>query len=233
MAVAVFNGKNKKENCYHYMLRQIQIIHENSRKEIRSQVNKVTEAGLSNLEVTQNSVDELVRITDEMTDIVSSSSSAVEEMVSSIHSIEDTINKSFDTTGRLDGATSAGQTDLDEVGRLVGLVEQSSGGLAEMSRVIQSISAQSKDMKSVIDSAFEKTVSTRTEFENIVRLSAEVKDMGLQIKTSVSEQTAGNRMILDAIVKLKDCEAKVKQASVRVHEATAQVQGVIRDFVLD
>ncbi|MBO8451029.1 MAG: 4Fe-4S binding protein, partial [Spirochaetes bacterium] len=279
MAVAVFNGKNKKENCYHYMLRQIQIIHENSRKEIRSQVNKVTEAGLSNLEVTQNSVDELVRITDEMTDIVSSSSSAVEEMVSSIHSIEDTINKSFDTTGRLDGATSAGQTDLDEVGRLVGLVEQSSGGLAEMSRVIQSISAQTnllamnaaieaahagesgkgfsvvaaeirklaensgreakkiagvvKDMKSVIDSAFEKTVSTRTEFENIVRLSAEVKDMGLQIKTSVSEQTAGNRMILDAIVKLKDCEAKVKQASVRVHEATAQVQGVIRDFVLD
>lgn len=124
------------------MLRQIQIIHENSRKEIRSQVNKVTEAGLSSLEVTQNSVDELVRITDEMTDIVSSSSSAVEEMVSSIHSIEDTINKSFDTTGRLDGATSAGQTDLDEVGRLVGLVEQSSGGLAEMSRVIQSISAQ-------------------------------------------------------------------------------------------
>lgn len=279
MAVAVFNGKNKKENCYHYMLRQIQIIHENSRKEIRSQVNKVTEAGLSNLEVTQNSVDELVRITDEMTDIVSSSSSAVEEMVSSIHSIEDTINKSFDTTGRLDGATSAGQTDLDEVGRLVGLVEQSSGGLAEMSRVIQSISAQTnllamnaaieaahagesgkgfsvaaaeirklaensgreakkiagvvKDMKSVIDSAFEKTVSTRTEFENIVRLSAEVKDMGLQIKTSVSEQTAGNRMILDAIVKLKDCEAKVKQASVRVHGATAQVQGVIRDFVLD
>ena len=88
-------------------------------------------------------------------------------------------------------------------------------------------------MKSVIDSAFEKTVSTRTEFENIVRLSAEVKDMGLQIKTSVSEQTAGNRMILDAIVKLKDCEAKVKQASVRVLEATAQVQGVIRDFVLD
>ena len=142
MAIAIFNGKNKKENCHHFLLSQVNSMHEKLQAEIKQTISTVTDATLQNLDETKDGVNELARITGDMSNIVASSSSAIEEMIGNIISIENTIQKSVEAVNNLDIATNAGETNLSEVSNLVEKIEQGSEGLEEMSNVIQQIAEQ-------------------------------------------------------------------------------------------
>ena len=241
-------------------------------------IKKDTNTTLQNLDQTKEGVNELAKITGDMTNIVASSSSAIEEMIGNIISIEQTIQKSVDAVNNLDHATSAGESNLSDVSSLVEKIEQSSEGLEEMSKVIQQISEQTNllamnaaieaahagesgkgfavvadeirklaensgteakkiadvlaEIKKMIDEAYEGTVSTQKECENIVKRSSEVKAMELEIKNAISEQNNGGKLILDAVSKLKDSEQAVAEASKELLATEQRVRDTIRSLSL-
>ena len=278
MAIAIFNNKNKKENCHHFLLSQVSSLHDSFQAEMKSSINNVTNSTLQNLDETRDGVNELTRITKDMSNIVSSSSSAIEEMIGNIMSIETTIKKSVEAVEQLDIATVAGESNLSEVSTLVEKIEEKSQGLEEMSNVIQQISEQTNllamnaaieaahagesgkgfavvadeirklaensgteakkiadvlaEIKKMIDDAYEGTVSTKKEFDNILKGSSEVKTMELEIKDAIAEQNNGGKLILQAVSKLKDSEQAVVVASKQLAETEERVREAIRSLAL-
>ena len=143
MAVAIYNGINKKENCHHYLMNENVKVHERILSEkIKETIKEVSNVSVTKLEENETNVDSLVNQTKAMREIVEDSSSAVEEMISNINSITSTLQKTSVAVQELENATSIGNTNLLDVTKLVGNIEQDSQGLVEMSKMIQSIASQ-------------------------------------------------------------------------------------------
>ena len=139
MALAIFNGKNKVQNCHHYVLKKA---NEDHTVELNAAIRKVTSESISMLEVAKNNIISLSDVTENMSATVSDSSSAVEQMIKAIQSIYTIIDKNFVIVNDLENATGIGRTNLQEVTNLVGEIEKESKQLVEMSKVIGQISSQ-------------------------------------------------------------------------------------------
>jgi hypothetical protein len=230
MAIAIFNGKNRKENCSRYLVQQVNVMHDNFQKEMKSSINNVTNSTLQNLDETKAGVNELARITGDMSNIVASSSSAIEEMIGNIISIENTIQKSVDAVNNLDLATNAGETTLSEVSNLVEKIEQGSEGLEEMSNVIQQIAEQTNmlAMNAAIEAAHAGEAGKgfavvadeiRKLAENSGTEAKKIADVLAQIKQMIDdayEGTVSTQKEFEVIIKrsneVKAMELEIKDA---------------------
>ncbi|MBR1910955.1 MAG: hypothetical protein IJ828_01220 [Treponema sp.] len=139
MAVAIFNGLNRRENCHHYVLHIANKEHE---QKIYETVNSITKESVGLLEGTRRNVESLSDVTNKMSQNVATSSSAIEEMVSNISSINSIVDSNFKIVNELEAATQSGRTRLTEVDSLVGAIEKESSALMEMSGSIQKIASQ-------------------------------------------------------------------------------------------
>ena len=139
MALAIFNGKNKPQNCHHYVLQKL---HEDHSVELNAAIQKVTGESISLLEGAKSNIASLTEVTGKMSDNVSNSSSAIEEMIKTISSINKIIDNNFVIVNDLENATNIGRENLQEVTGLVGEIEKESKQLVEMSKVIGQISSQ-------------------------------------------------------------------------------------------
>ena len=139
MALAIFNGKNKPQNCHHFVLKKV---NEDHTVELNTAIRKVTGESISMLEVAKGNIISLSDVTEKMSVTVSDSSSAVEQMIKAIQSIYAIIDKNFVIVNDLENATGIGRTNLQEVTGLVGEIEKESKQLVEMSKVIGQISSQ-------------------------------------------------------------------------------------------
>lgn len=142
MAIAIFNGVNKPEHCHYYVIGQMNTMHDEFEGQLRSSINGVTQQSVGRIEDTQKSISSLVQVTDIMSQNVASSSSAIEEMIGTIHSINGVLEKNFHAVTELEGATEIGKKNITEVMGIVNELERSSKGLTEMSRMIDQIAAQ-------------------------------------------------------------------------------------------
>ena len=143
MAIAIFNGINKKENCHHYLMNENVKVHERELSErIKETIREVSNVSVTKLEENETNVGSLVNQTKVMGEIVITSSSAIEEMIRNINSITSTLEKTSNVVEELEDATANGKANLVDVTSLVAGIEQDSKGLVEMSKMIQSISSQ-------------------------------------------------------------------------------------------
>ena len=142
MAVAIYNGLNRPENCTHYTNILKDIMNEQHQKEVKQSVRKVVETGSEKLTENGRDVQTLATAARDMTESVSTSSSAVEEMIANINSINSILEHNAESVGLLDGATRKGMTGIENVAELVSKIEENSNGLSEMSSVIQKIASQ-------------------------------------------------------------------------------------------
>lgn len=142
MAVAIYNGLNKPENCTHYMEFELKLEHENHRKDVRDSIQKVVDTSTDRLSENKNQVDALVSASRNMVDSVETSSSAIEEMIANINSINTILAQNAESINLLESATEKGQTNINNVAKLVTEIEQNSKGLSDMSDVIQEIASQ-------------------------------------------------------------------------------------------
>ncbi len=139
MALAIFNRKNKPTNCHHYVMDKL---NEDHSAELNAAIQKVTGKSISLLDGAKNNITSLSVVTEKMSDNVSDSSSAIEQMLKSISSINKIIDNNFTIVNELENATNIGRTNLQEVTGLVGEIEKESKQLVEMSKVIGQISSQ-------------------------------------------------------------------------------------------
>lgn len=142
MAVAIYNGLNHPENCTHYTNILKDIMNEQHQDEVKRSVRKVVEAGAEKLTENGRDVQTLATAARDMTESVSTSSSAVEEMIANINSINSILEHNAESVGLLDEATRKGMTGIENVAELVSKIEENSNGLSEMSSVIQKIASQ-------------------------------------------------------------------------------------------
>ena len=139
MAVAIFNGLNRKENCHHYVLYLVNKEHD---QKISETVSSITKESIKLLEGTKTNVESLTKVTETMTQNVAASSSAIEDMVSNISTINNIVDTNFKIVNELEDATQTGRTKLTEVDKLVGDIEKESSALMKMSSSIQKIASQ-------------------------------------------------------------------------------------------
>ena len=139
MALAIFNGKNKPQNCHHYVLKKAT---ENHAEELNKKAREITLESVAMLEETRGNVGSLTQVTNRMIQNVSDSSASIEQMLKNISSINTIIDANFNIVNELEDATNIGRTNLQEVTALVGDIEKESKQLVEMSKVIGQISSQ-------------------------------------------------------------------------------------------
>lgn len=139
MAKAIFNGKNKPQNCHHFVLKTAK---ENHNEELAKRAREITLESVAMLEETRGNVSALTQVTQRMSQNVSDSSSSIEQMLKNISSINKIIDTNFVIVNDLENATNIGRTNLHEVTNLVGDIEKESKQLVEMSKVIGQISSQ-------------------------------------------------------------------------------------------
>ena len=84
MALAIFNGKNKPQNCHHYVLKKA---NENHTEELNKKAREITLESVAMLEETRGNVSSLTQVTNRMIQNVSDSSASIEQMLKNISSI--------------------------------------------------------------------------------------------------------------------------------------------------
>jgi len=142
MAVAIFNGLNKPEHCHHYKGVELVKITGNHRQELDNAIENVKNSSLSRLAASDTEVEAIGKVSEEMVASVSNSASAIEEMITSIQSVNNILNTNSQSMNALNEATKTGKVSVEEITVLVGEIEKSSNGLSEMSTVIQQIASQ-------------------------------------------------------------------------------------------
>lgn len=142
MAVAIYNGLNKPENCTHYMEFTLKLEQESHKRDVHNSIQKVVDTSTDRLAENKGWVDQLADASHAMVNSVETSSSAIEEMIANINSINTILSQNAASVEQLESATKKGQTDIDNVAKLVSEIEQNSKGLSDMSDVIQEIASQ-------------------------------------------------------------------------------------------
>lgn len=139
MAVAIFNGLNKPENCHHYVLRVAIQKHEN---DLLNTVEQITAKSINMLDSTKQDVSSLANVTTEISQSMNTSSTEIENMIEKVNSINSIIEKNFQIVNELENATQVGKTNLSSVTQIVDEIEKESQALIEMSTVVAQISSQ-------------------------------------------------------------------------------------------
>ncbi len=143
MAVAIFNGRNKKENCHQYVKHLQEKTHLEREKQLHKQaVEKVIEVSLKQFEANDQGVDAINAISQEMVRSVNGSSAAIEEMLANVNSISNILDENYASIEKLTATSSASKQGIKTLNETVQEIEKNSKGLMEMSGVIQEISTQ-------------------------------------------------------------------------------------------
>ena len=114
-------------------------------------------------------------------------------------------------------AGEAGRGFSVVAGEIRKLAESSSKEAGHITEVLKTI-------KELIDSSYEKTISTQKEFETIVSLAGSVREKEQDAKTAIDEETRGSRLLLDEISRLKENERALSEATEKIRTGTAAVK---------
>lgn len=234
MAIAIFNGINKYENCHHYLLNENVKKHEKELKEkLQTSVKHITDTSVNELKNSQVNVQSLVLNTENMNNAVSSSSEAVNLMVEKINAINTILETNAVAVEALGNATTVGKTNLADVSVLVSEIEHNSAGLVEMSHVIQQIASQTNllAMNAAIEAAhageFGKGFAVvageiRKLAEDSSNQAKSINDVLNKIKQLIDNaygKTVNTQKEFENIVELT---SQVKEQELQVKDAVAQ-----------
>jgi len=233
MAVAIHNRLNKPENCTHYtnmIIREMQLQHQ---EEIQNTISLTIVSVLDKVVTTGERVQSLTQIINSMALCVSQSSTAIEQMVANVASINSVLDKNALVVESLADASHHGREELDGVAKMVEEIKASSNGLEETNSVIRNISSQTRllSMNAAIEAAHagEAGKGFSVVAEEIRKLA---ENSGVQAKKisrvlknikglidSTSEASGDAQKRFEQVVELSD---QVKQQELVVQNAVAE-----------
>ena len=248
MAVAILNGRNKPENCHHYRAMEFKRTTDEKNAEIKDAINEIKNESLNQLQKSSDNINSVERLSAEMTECVSSSSSAIEEMIANIKSINSLLVENSESIENLTKATESGRTSIEAVGDLVASIEQQSAGLGEMSNVIMEISSRTNLLSmnaaieashageagrgfSVVAEEIRKLAdSSNEEAQKISNVLADVQELIATVyeKTNTAQQEMNNIVQLSTAV--NNQEQIVKNAVSEQNEGGKQVVDSLHDM---
>ena len=228
MAVAIYNGLNKPEHCHHYKGVELIKITGNHKQELKNAIEDVKNTSLSQLVESDGDVQAIQQVSEQMVNSVNTSSAAIEDMITSIQSINSILNANSGSMIALNDATKTGKVSVEEITVLVGEIEKSSNGLSEMSTVIQQIASQTNllAMNAAIEAAhageFGKGFSVvadeiRKLAESSGKEAKQISDVLKRVKSlidSTFSKTVAVKQDIDNIVSLAD-EVSAQEAVVK------------------
>jgi iron only hydrogenase large subunit-like protein len=152
MAVAIINELNKKENCQYYVEFEKNLSNEQKMKDT---VNTVLDHVLEEMNKSIEGISSLSEEISSAAEYVLSSSSAIEEMVKNIHSIDTTLDHNAATVLKLNESSAEGKKRLAKIGELIGGVSSQADALIQSCQVIGDIADQTSilGMNAAIEAA--------------------------------------------------------------------------------
>jgi Na+-translocating ferredoxin:NAD+ oxidoreductase RNF subunit RnfB len=153
MAVAIFNGFNKPENCSEYTLAMLR--EEKGVEEINRLLQQHISQGSSITDGIDKLVHELDASIEQQAEAVNQSSDATEKMVSSIKETSDISRKKQESIKWLIEDAALGQESMKATIQSVESISQSVDGIAQAIKIISSIAANTNllSMNAAIESA--------------------------------------------------------------------------------
>ena len=107
MAVAIYNGLNKPENCHHYTSTLLAEMHEAHKNEIQNTIKSTVNSVSEKVETTATKIQDLNQIINSMASCITESSAAIEQMVANIASINSILDKNTYVVQNLSDASVA------------------------------------------------------------------------------------------------------------------------------
>ncbi|MDR2135349.1 MAG: methyl-accepting chemotaxis protein, partial [Treponema sp.] len=152
MAVAIFNGLNKPENCVHYM--EV-IAAQQSESETRQKLNAVYDRTLVELHKNLDGISSLSSSITETANYVFSSTSQIEKMVEGTQGIHSTLEKNAETVLRLNESSQDSKARFHRIAELIDDVSAQADELIEACSVIGDIADQTSilGMNAAIEAA--------------------------------------------------------------------------------
>jgi iron only hydrogenase large subunit-like protein/predicted nucleic acid-binding Zn-ribbon protein len=139
MAVAIINGLNKRENCQYYVEFEKNLSNEQRMKDA---VNTVLDRVLEEMNKSIEGISSLSEEISSAAEHVFSSSSIIEEMVKTIHSIDATLDHNAATVLKLNESSAEGKKRITKTGELIGDVSSQADSLIQSCLVIGDIADQ-------------------------------------------------------------------------------------------
>ena len=230
MAQAIHCGVNKPDHCHHYVMH---CMTKDFQAELQEKVQKVSNNSINCIEESKENVKALLNVTSEMSNDVQSSSTAIEQMISNVGSINAIIDKNFEAVNNLESATAAGQNGLSEVITLVKTIEEKSADLLEMSKMIDQIAKQTDllSMNAAIEAAhagdagkgFAVVASEiRKLAENSSKETKAIDDVLKNMKSLIDSISEKTDVVSTEFTKIVDLSGLVKTQEDQIHDAMAE-----------
>ncbi len=144
MAVAIYNGLNKPENCHHYTSTLLTEMHETHKTEIQNTIKSTVNSVTEKVETTTSKIQDLNQIINSMASCITESSAAIEQMVANIASINSILDKNTYVVQNLSDASLNGKEGLNLVVKMIQEIKDESNGLEETNLIIHGISSQTR-----------------------------------------------------------------------------------------
>lgn len=214
MAIAIFNGLNRPENCRHYMELEIRKLSENHKIEVSDAIKKVVRENVLRLQENVKNIQGLANTTNDMASCVTESSASIEEMVSNVNSIYKVLTESQNSFIELENSTQKGSEDLTTVANFIAQIEQHSSALADTTSMIQKIASQTNllAMNAAIEAAHAGDVG-----QGFAVVAAEIRKL--------AENTAKEAQVISKT--LKSIKSLIDNTSSASQEALKQFSEVV------
>lgn len=142
MALAVYNGFNRPENCSHYNDKAIKIASEERHSKVKEAIDTVVDSSVEKFSVNMEQIKKLAAKTVDMTSYVTQSSASIEEMVANIASINSVLDQNNEAVSNLAMASSDGKKGLNVVSEHIKQIAADSQNLVQASSIIEEIATQ-------------------------------------------------------------------------------------------